>query len=268
MRNIELILSYTGHLFFGWQIQPKLPTVQRELNIALARLTGQKALRTIGASRTDTGVHAHDQHVSVQIQNPIPLEKIVYALNRMLPTGIHILSAAERDSEFSARYNARAKHYAYFINLNRHGVAPFISPFVWNDRRPLDQVAMGVAAQHFVGTRSFRALQSSRDHRTQTRTTIHRVAVHRQGDLICFEVIGRHFLYHMVRNMVGGLIKVGRGEWSPEELGQGLDRGDRRDMPKIAPASGLHLFKVFYDEGTYDFSPESARFRDFLTSAP
>ncbi|MDJ0839472.1 MAG: tRNA pseudouridine(38-40) synthase TruA [Acidobacteriota bacterium] len=263
MRNIELRLSYTGHCFYGWQIQPHCVTVQGVLKGMLARLLETDDFRIIGASRTDTGVHAHDQHVSLTTTNPIPCDKIVYALNRLAPRGVRVLSATERPPDFSVRHHARGKHYAYFIN-NFQGVSPFVEPFVWTDARPLDATAMDAATRHFPGTRCFKALQSQKDHRTNSTTTIHRARVTCTGDLVCFEVIGRHFLYHMVRNMVGSLVQVGRGEWTPDELGRRLEQGDRTLMGVTAPAAGLHLFKIYYGEPPFDYAPISTRFADFL----
>ena len=263
MRNIELRLAYTGHCFYGWQIQPHAVTVQGALKKSLTLLLKTKDFRTIGASRTDTGVHAHDQHVGLTTTNPIPCDKIVYALNRQLPRGVRVLSAVERPDDFSVRYHARGKHYAFYIN-NSGVISPFIEPLVWSDRRPLDAAAMDRAARYFVGTRCFKALQSQQDHRTHATTTIHQTRVTRSGDMVCFEVIGHHFLYHMVRNMVGSLVLVGRGDWTPEELGQRLDSRDRTKMGMTSPAAGLHLVKIFYEEPPFDFSPVSDQFNNFL----
>lgn len=267
IRNLELRLAYSGQGVHGWQIQPDRPTVQGILQKALARVLEVDSVRTTGASRTDAGVHAHDQHVTFETANPIPGDKLRYALENVLPPGIRVLEVREREPGFSARYHARAKHYAYFIH-NAPVTSPFIAPFVWSDRRDLDTGAMESAAAHLVGTRCFRALQSQKDHRHQTETTIFAARVRRRGDLVCFEVVGRHFLYHMVRNMLGSLVLVGRGEWRAEDLAEGLAEGDRRAMGITAPASGLHLFEISYDEGPYGFSPASEGFLEFLSRAP
>jgi len=261
-----LRLTYTGQHLFGWQIQPDRPTVQGHLQRALASIFEKETVRTVGASRTDTGVHAHDQHVSFETDSPIPVDKLKYALNNRLPGGIRVLAVRERERDFSARYHARAKHYAYYLHIAAV-TSPFIAPYVWSDRRSLDSDAMNTAAGHLVGTRCFRALQSHRDHRDQTETTIFASRVRRSADLVCFEVVGRHFLYHMVRNMIGSLVLVGRGEWAPDDFGERLASGDRREMGITAPAGGLHLFKVHYGEGPYGFSSESDAFTRFLQHA-
>lgn len=266
-RNIELRLAYTGQLFYGWQIQPDLPTVQGELHRCLSRVLEGGAYKTIGASRTDTGVHAHDQHVSVWTDNPIPDYLLQRALNHLLPQGIRVLHAVDRDPSHSARVHAKGKHYAYFMN-NQVGVSPFAQPYVWTDRRALDHEAMERAARHLVGTRCFRALQSRKDEREHSTTTIFDARVLRDEQLVTFEVLGHHFLYHMVRNMVGSLVKVGRGEWTPDQFAELLDQGDRTKMGMTAPASGLHLFKIFYGGPPDAFASESAAFRAFLTAAP
>jgi len=267
MRNLESIISYSGHPFHGWQIQPHCTTVQGRLQDALARVLEMEAVRTVGASRTDAGVHAHDQHVSFQTTNPIPLDKLQRALNHMLPAGIRVLAVHERAPDFSARYHARAKHYAYFMH-NGKVVPPFIGPYVWSDRRLLDADAMDRAARLFEGTRCFRAMQSARDFRDQTETTIMAARVWRSGELVCFEVVGRNFLYHMVRIMVGALVMVGRGEWAPEALADGLLAGDRKAMGQTAPAGGLHLCKVAYGEGPHGFSSRGEEIAAFLAACP
>ena len=266
-RNLELRISYHGQGFYGWQIQPDKPTVQGALHQALARVLEKTPFKTLGASRTDTGVHAHDQHVNVWTQNPIPMDKLKLALNRVLPQGVRVLSVREAEADFSARYHARAKHYTYYMN-NRAQVSPFIQPYVWTDRRHLNHEAMHEAAQHFVGEREFKALQSQKDERPHSTTTIFQTRVWREGDLVGYEVLGHHFLYHMVRNMVGALINVGRGEWTPDELKRRLDGRDRTKMGITAPASGLHLFQIYYEQAPLAFSPDSVRFAQFLNQAP
>ncbi len=265
LRNLELRLAYMGSSYFGWQIQPHVPTIQGEIAAALKKTLGEPAPKTTGTSRTDAGVHAHDQRVNFRTENPIPTGNLLRALNLILPQDIRVLDVYERPANFSCRRNARAKHYAYFIH-NHAEISPFSSPLVWLDPLPLDAARMHRAAQVFVGSRCFRGLQSSKDFRRNARAEIFAARVARHGRVVCFETLGSRFLYHMVRNMVSALVKVGRGDWTAEELRDKLDSGERKRFWITAPAAGLHLFKVYFDPPPYQFSPDCAAFLKTLAS--
>ena len=260
LRNIELRIAYSGSEFHGWQIQPRCATIQGELHRVLRILLPGEEIKSAGASRTDTGVHAHDQHVTFITHNTIPPEGLQKALNQLLPDGIRVLSVKERPEGFSARYHACAKHYAYFI-WNRRTAMPFQEPYVWSHGLPLDVAAMNEALSHVTGTRCFRAFQSRRDRRPESVTTIFRAQATQMGPLFRIDVLGHRFLYHMVRNIVGSLVMVGRGEWTAAEFGERLDSGDRTVMGMTAPAHGLHLFKVYYSKSDDPaYAPDAERF--------
>lgn len=255
LRNIELRIAYVGTPFFGWQIQPDVPTVQGLLHKALERTLDGEVVRSIGSSRTDTGVHAHNNHVTFRTSHPIPPEGLKRKLNHLLPGTIRVLDVFDREPEFSARYHARAKHYTYFIQSG-DDVSPFSSDMVWPWRPKLDHEAMAACAAYLIGTRCFKALQASADPREDTETTIFKADVREHGSVVAIDILGRHFLYHMVRNIAGSLMLVGRGDWTVEEFKQRLDGGDRSMMGRTAPAQGLHLFKVYFGEGPYHYSQE------------
>lgn len=265
-RNIELVIAYRGEPFFGWQVQPNRRTVQGEINRAVKRITGQE-IRSIGSSRTDTGVHAHDQHVSFQLTSTIPLDNLRYALNRLLPPEIRTLSVHNREMDFSARYHARAKHYG-FCFFNSDPVTPFIAPMVWPYRSRLDEDLMAETAAEWQGTRCFKALQAGTDFRNETKTTIFHTDVIREGSLLCFHVLGRNFLYHMVRNMAGVLLMVGKGDWSVREATERMASGKRKNMAVTAPAKGLHLFKVYFEGPPYILSDQGMAFARSLAQFP
>lgn len=258
-RTLELILAYSGVAYQGWQVQPRVPTVQGVLQRALREVL-QHAVKTTGASRTDTGVHAHDQHVTLTTDNPIPLNALQLALNHRLPDDIRVLVAQECEPDFCARYRARAKHYAYFIHNTSQPLSPFATPYCWNWRSVLNIEAMQAAAECLVGHRSFPALKPVRDHRVSDKTSIQAVRVSRVQSLVVIDVLGSHFFYHMVRIMAGSLLKVGRGDWSPRELSERLALGQRSRLWATMPGQGLHLFKVFYTPAPHEFSPQSHRF--------
>lgn len=263
LRNIELKIAYCGSNYFGWQIQPQVPTVQYFLQQALRETLGEPELRVIGSSRTDTGVHAHDQRVGFSTQNPIPLESLLKTLNHRLPDDIRILEIFHRPNHFSVRYGATGKHYSY-IWCNRMLQNPVMAPYMAEIYRTMDHATMNALCQSFVGTKNFAAFQSSRDCRTFSNTTIYAAKVRRMGDLVIFDVLGHSFLYHMVRNMARSLVNVGIGSWSTERWLQYFESGDRSKMCVTAPAKGLHLFKVFYGDEVIGYSSQSEKFNDLL----
>ena len=263
-RNIELRISYVGTRFFGWQKQPYHTTVQGVLELLLGKTLRATEITTIGSSRTDTGVHAHDQHVSFFTESTIPPAGLKRALNHRLPSEIRVLEVRDRPQTFSARYDARAKHYAYFI-FNGEVAAPLVADLVWRYGPALDVNAMAHAARYLLGKRCFKSLQASGDARKSSITTLYDVRVEQTGSIISFETLGHRYLYHMVRNMAGSLIRVGRKQWSVEEFRQRLDGGKRALMGITAPASGLHLIEVSYGSSPFQFSEKSRALRRYLS---
>lgn len=266
LRNIEIQLSYRGSPYFGWQIQPSVATVQGILQRTLRRILQDPELKTIGASRTDTGVHAHDQRVGFSTPNTIPLQGLQRTLNHRLPRDIRALQVWERPPGFSVRYGATAKHYSYFWD-NRKMASPFFADLMSPMAKPLDENKMNDLCTHLLGTQCFKAFQASRDSRANSQTTLYDARVGRLGDLVFFDVQGHHFLYHMVRNIATSLARVGLGEWTPAAWIERFQSGDRRRMCKTAPAQGLHLFKVYYAEMPQPFSEQSQQFQQLLAAS-
>ncbi|PIE02877.1 MAG: tRNA pseudouridine(38-40) synthase TruA [Acidobacteria bacterium] len=248
-RNIELVLAYDGSGFKGWQVQPDVRTVQGVLNRKLEKLLAEP-IKTMGASRTDSGVHAHDQHVTFKIENAIPLVKLARALNHHLPEDVKLVHALEREEGYCARRSARAKHYVYIIKQGEQK-NPFLGRYVWSIERDLDFSAMVAAARCFSGINDFKSLQCVRDFRSRSVVQIFTSRLEENHGHLCFHVVGRSFLYNMVRNMVGALIKVGVGDWNVAQFKMNLFSGDRSQMGVTAPAHGLHLLRVFYDRESY-----------------
>ncbi len=262
-RNIELRIAYVGTHFSGWQIQPDRRTVQGVLNRALRALLRVEEVRTIASSRTDAGVHAHDQRVSFRVEKPIPIGSLKRALNHKLPHDLRVLEAKEREPSFSARYNARGKHYAYYI-YNAESFSPLIAPYVWKFGRSLDAARMNAGAKSWIGTRCFKSFQSHKDARAESESTIFACEVYRLENLVVFEILGQHFLYHMVRNMLASLVKLGTGEWSLAEFEERSLSGKRVRQWITAPARGLHLFEVFFETGPFGLSAKSGRMAQSL----
>ena len=239
MRNLKLILSYDGTDFAGWQVQPGTETVQGTLASAIGRITGEKVLPQ-GSGRTDAGVHALAQVAAFTIDNPIPTENLRRAVNRLLPPAIRVLEAAETHAEFHPRFDAAAKTYRYTI-YRAEVCPPFDWRYVHHHPYPLDEAAMMAAAGVFVGEHDFTAFAAAdpRDAVVKSKVrTVFGSELVRAGDRLVYTVRGSGFLKHMVRNLVGTLIEVGRGNI------------DGRSIPvksgPTAPAKGLTMVSVEY----------------------
>jgi tRNA pseudouridine38-40 synthase len=260
VRNLKLILSYDGADFAGWQVQPGRTTVQGALASAIGRLSGENVLPQ-GSGRTDAGVHALAQVASFATASSIPAENWMRALNDILPTSIRVLEVTEAAPEFHARKSARAKTYRY--RIHRGAVCPpFLARFVWHYPYPLEESAMVAAAAVVVGEHdftSFAAVDPERVERMSaaentgtsiTRTTNIRTIFSsswtREGEELIYTIRGSGFLHHMVRNLVGTFLLVGKGTVSLEDFGRILDARARPAAGPTAPASGLYLVAVEY----------------------
>ncbi len=252
MRTLKITVAYDGAGFSGWQIQPGRKTVQGALEDALAAIEGSR-VRVAGSGRTDSGVHALGQTASFTLTNPIPAENLKKALNRILPPAVRIYDAAEMPAGFHARYAAVAKTYEYRVH-REETCPPFVYPFAYWYPFPLDEEAMLAAAPLFAGTRDFRSLASSdraarqgEAEKSTGRTIFSSELIRRPGRLV-YRVRGSGFLYRMVRNIVGALLEVGRGNLKPDDIPAMLSARDRSLAGPTAPARGLFLVAVEYDD--------------------
>ncbi len=250
MRNLKLIVSYDGSEFAGWQVQPDSPTVQGTLASAIGRITGEKVLPQ-GSGRTDAGVHALAQVVTFATQSPVPTPNFVKALNDLLPPSIRVLGIAEMDSGFHARKSARAKTYHY--RIYRAAICPpFLARYVWHYPFPLEENSMECAAAMVVGEHdftSFAAVDPERGSEEVPPSNVRRIfssTWERQGDEFVYSVKGNGFLHHMVRNLVGTFILVGKGTLQPNDVARILAARNRSAAGATAPASGLYLVNVEY----------------------
>src|ERR1700728_2123943 len=250
MRNLKLILSYDGAEFSGWQVQPNASTVQGTLASAIGRITGEKVLPQ-GSGRTDAGVHALAQVVTFVTESSVPTENFLKALNDILPASVRVLQVAEMAAEFHARHSARGKTYRY--RMYRSSICPpFLARYVWHYPYPLDEEAMARAAASVVGEKdftSFAAVDPERGREgepTSNVRTIFSSSWERSGDELIYTVRGSGFLHHMVRNLVGTFILVGRGTLQTEDVTRIIDARSRSAAGATAPASGLYLVEVEY----------------------
>ena len=255
MRNLRLTLSYDGADLAGWQVQPGRATVQGALASAIGRLSGENVLPQ-GSGRTDAGVHALAQVASFTTVSTIPSENWMKALNDILPASIRVLEVTEAAPEFHARKSARAKTYRY--RIHRGAICPpFLARYVWHYPYPLEESAMVAAARVVVGEHdftSFAAVDAERVERIAAGEDVHTTNIRtifasswtREGEELIYSVRGSGFLHHMVRNLVGTFLLVGKGTVSLEDLRRILDARERTAAGATAPASGLYLVEVEY----------------------
>lgn len=250
MRRIRFTITYDGSAYFGWQVQPGLPTVQGLLEQVLTRIEGSP-VRIHGSGRTDAGVHALAQVAACDLRNPIPVDNLMRAMNRLLPRDIRILGVTEAAPDFHPRHHATAKTYRF--RIHRGDVcSPFERLYVWHYPYPLDEDRMHANAALFEGTHDFRAFTASDDRytaETDMRRTVYSSRLYREGDLLVYEVRGSGFLKHMVRNLAGALVELGSGNLDEEDLREMLRSGLRHRGIRTLPASGLFLVSVEYEAG-------------------
>jgi len=250
IRNLKLTLAYDGTDFSGWQLQPSAATVQGTLASAIGRLTGENVLPQ-GSGRTDAGVHALAQVATFATASSVPTENFLKALNDLLPASIRILEVAEVPGEFHARKSAKAKTYRYRI-FRAAICSPFLARYVWHFPYPLAEDAMAEAAGQVAGEHDFTSFAAVDPERGKENgeasnvRTIFSSAIGREGDELVYTVRGSGFLHHMVRNLVGTFILVGKGTLEPRDLTRILSARDRSAAAATAPASGLVLVNVEY----------------------
>jgi tRNA pseudouridine38-40 synthase len=252
--NWKLTLGYDGTDFHGWQVQPGRATIQGELASAIERVTGERVLPQ-GSGRTDAGVHARAQVASVELAAPIPPPNLLRALNRTLPSPIRVLSAEHAAPEFHARHSVRAKTYEYRI-FRGEICPPWLARYVYALNWPLDIEKMRCAASLVIGEHDFTSFAAT-DPDLSTREfdidipqnntrTIYSSSWTEENDLLLYKVRGNGFLHHMVRNLVGTFLDVGRGHILPEEVTGILEDRSRPAAGPTAPARGLFLDSVEY----------------------
>ncbi len=249
-RNIKITLAYDGHDFAGWQVQPDRLTIQGALAAAIERVTGEKVLPQ-GSGRTDAGVHALAQVSTFALKCPIPVTNLRIALNDKLPESIRVLEAAEAPPEFHARKSARAKTYLYRIYRDEI-CPPFLARYVYHHPYPLNEDRIMEAASVVVGEHDFTSFaavdpeKNKEEGEPNNVRTIFSSHFRREGSELVYTVRGNGFLHHMVRNLVGTFLMVGKGSLSVNDVRRILELRDRSAAAATAPASGLFLVSVEY----------------------
>lgn len=272
-RTLKMTLAYDGTNYFGWQVQPNGLTLQAVVEQGLLDFTGERT-RVVASGRTDAGVHAVGQVISLTTRSTAPCRGFLHGLPIHLPDDVVVCAVEEAPTGFNARYDAKRKWYRYIIHNNPIRV-PFLRHYALWQRSRLDEHAMHAAVQHLVGTHDFRCFETQWPNRSSSVRTIFHASVTRttgwpawhassktdsspglhqfpvsegmDADFLCFDIEADGFLYNMVRAIAGTLIHVGRGRWSALDMQRILDAGDRTHAGETAPAQGLYLMRVGYD---------------------
>ena len=245
MKRVGLIVAYDGTNYCGWQVQPNGITIQGELNRCLSELLGEE-IETIGASRTDAGVHAMGNVAVFDTETRMPGEKISYALNQRLPEDIRIQLSEEMPMDFHPRYCDSVKTYEYRI-LNRRFQIPTERLYSYFYHYKLDEKKMREATSYLIGRHDFASFCGAGAQVKSTVRTIRSVEVERFGDMVTIRISGEGFLYSMVRIIAGTLIEIGNGQYPPERMQEILDARDREWAGPTAPAKGLTLLGIQYE---------------------
>ena len=245
MRRIKLTIAYDGTDFHGWQVQPGFATIQGKLEQVFSEIEGT-AVHVTGSGRTDAGVHALRQTAAVSLSNPIPLENLRKAANRLLPHSIRVLETADAAPDFHPRYHAVSKTYEY--RIYRGEVCP---PLEWRYAHhypyPLDENRMSALALILEGRHDFGAFAAADDRELETTVrTIFSSRVEIAGERIFYRCSGSGFLKHMVRNIMGTLLGAGKGNLDENALRKFLEPGCEKRVGPTAPAKGLFLIQVEY----------------------
>ena len=240
----KVTFSYDGTNFNGYQVQPKLRTVQEELEKAVSYLNKQKHTQVVSSGRTDKGVHALNQvaHFDLDINNTI--DKIKRGLNSNLPEDIHIIKVEKVKDDFHARYNSKKKEYIYKMNLGEYN--PVDRNYIYQYNKELDIEAMKEAIKYFEGKHDFTSFVSSEDIREDKVRTIYKTGIKIKKDILEISFIGNGFMKYQVRNMVGLLISVGEHKKDIRDVVKVLNNKNRSQKFKTAPSCGLYLNKVWY----------------------
>jgi tRNA pseudouridine38-40 synthase len=248
MPRFKLVIEYNGTRYSGWQIQKNARTVAGEIERAVRDATRREEFELYGAGRTDAGVHALAQVAHLDLYTDLPPHTLRTRINDALPSDIHIRRLDKVPHRFHARHDAEARSYLYQVSRRK---TAFFKPYVWWIREPLDIARMREAARPFVGMQNYASFSADEPGEKSTKVLVDRLEIVEQDDLVLVRIVGSHFLWRMVRRIVGVLAAVGRGELTPAKAGAFLEERSELPATLTAPGSGLFLEAVYYsgDEG-------------------
>jgi tRNA pseudouridine38-40 synthase len=253
--RFKLTIEYAGGRYSGWQIQRNARTIQGEIDRAIREVTRAKQFELYGSGRTDAGVHALAQVAHLDIDSTLPVETLRRRVNDALPSDINILRIDRARHKFHARHDAVARSYIYQIARRR---TAFAKAFVWWVKEELDAGAMRRAAAAFVGMHDFRAFSDDDPEEKSTQVLVESFDVHEDGDLLVVHIEASHFLWKMIRRLVGILVEVGRGALPVDEAVGLLAAASPLPARVTAPASGLFLERVYYKDDPRDLPVQAA----------
>jgi tRNA pseudouridine38-40 synthase len=242
-------LAYEGGAYCGWQIQPNGVSIQQILEDAYEKVVGER-IRSVAASRTDSGVHALGQVVCLRNPSRHGPDTLLRALNFHLPEDVVVVAADEPPDGFDPRRDACGKHYRYQLHTDRSPPL-FERRLRWHLYGRLDVAAMQTAAVMLAGEHDFTAFRGAKCQAASPVRIIDRIGWSRDGPVLVLDVFGRGFLKQMVRNIVGTCVEIGRGRWSAGQMAEILASRDRRRAGLTAPACGLCLQRVYFDPDEY-----------------
>ena len=244
MTRYRLDLEFVGTRYRGWQVQANARSVQGELQRALTEAAERPPRELYGSGRTDAGVHALHQVAHADLETRLRPDRLLWRVNEALPADIHVLDLRPADRRFHARHSALGRSYLYQVSRRR---TAFAKPFVWWVKDALDTRPMAEAARSFQGLHDFRSFTDKDPEEGSTKVKVDSVEVAETGALVLVRIRGSHFLWKMVRRMVGVLVEVGRGALPPGEVELLLRQASRAPAALTAPPSGLFLEKVLYE---------------------
>lgn len=242
LRNIKLEIEYDGTDFYGWQVQPKLRTVQGEIEAKLNTILQQK-VNLIGSGRTDVGVHALKQVANFNTESQLETESILKGLNELLPDDIIVKNVVEVDLDFNARYSAKSRAYHYRINLNRTAI---LRKYMWVVSYPLNFEVLQQATREIQGEHDYSSFCVAESTKENNVCNVIHSDWEKSGEELIFKIEADRFLHTMVRSLVGTLVEVGRGYFSVSDFVNIMQAKDRKKAGPTAPARGLFLVEVKY----------------------
>ncbi len=243
MPRFKLLIEYNGTRYSGWQIQKNARTVAGEIERAVADVAKRREFELYGAGRTDAGVHALAQVAHLELYTDLPPQTLRHRVNEALPADIYVRSIEKMPHRFHARHDATARSYVYQISRRK---TAFFKPYVWWIKEPLDVARMRDAARAFVGMHDFASFAADEPGEKSTKVLVDRLEIAEDGDLVLIRILGSHFLWRMVRRIVGVLAAVGRGEIKAAQVASFLQESSELPAALTAPASGLFLEAVYY----------------------
>jgi tRNA pseudouridine38-40 synthase len=243
MARFKLIIEYEGTRFSGWQVQKNARTVQGEIQAAIGKVFGTHGFEFYGSGRTDAGVHALQQVAHLDIKTVLAPEIIRMKLNDELPADINIIEIEKAAFEFHARHDAMARSYLYQISRRR---TAFGKKFVWWIKDPLDIVKMRQTAELFIGLKDFQSFTADDPEEKSTKVHINSIDVQQAGEMILVRIVGSHFIWKMVRQIIGVLAEVGRGKMPLNDVKKFIHAKSDEPAKLTAPPSGLFLERVYY----------------------